>query len=79
MSEAVIHNLDTLVTEDYLDHVLDARFARQDARLDQLFDEVEAHLSDLRVDVRSELRLVHALQTLLIAGVFVPQIKALFG
>jgi len=29
MSEAVLHNLDALVTRDYLDHALDARASQQ--------------------------------------------------
>lgn len=79
MSEAVIHNLDALVTRDYLDHVLDARFAQQDLRLDRRFTELESRLQELRADVRGELRLVHVLQAILVAGVFLPQVKTFFG
>ena len=79
MSEAVVHNLDALVTRDYLDHVLASRIAEQDARLDQRFSNLEAKLGELRVEFRSELRLFRAFQILLVAGVFAPQIKAMFG
>ena len=74
MSEAVVHNLDALVTKDYLDHVLDARFSQQDTRIEQRFSEVESRLQGLK----GELRLVHVLQALLIAGVFLPQLRAFF-
>jgi hypothetical protein len=79
MSEAVVHNLDTLVTKDYLDHVLDARFAQQDARIDQRFHELETRLQEWRDEFRGELRLIHVLQALLIAGVFLPQIRTFLG
>ena len=79
MSEAVVHNLDTLVTKDYLDHVLDARFAQQDARIDQRFHELETRLQEWRDAFRGELRLIHVLQALLIAGVFLPQIRTFLG
>ena len=79
MSEAVVHNLDALVTKDYLDHVLDARFSQQDTRIDQRFHELETQLREFRAGVRGELRLVHVLQALLVAGVFLPQLRAFFG
>ena len=74
MSEAVVHNLDALVTRDYLDHVLDARFSRQDARFDQRFHELEAKL----IEFKGQFRLLYVLQALVITGVFLPQLRALF-
>ena len=79
MSEAVVHNLDTLVTKDYLDHVLDARFAKQDARMNQRFEEMDSRLKQWRAEFKGELRLVHALQALVLAGVFLPQLRAFFA
>jgi hypothetical protein len=57
MSEAVLLNIDALVTKDYLD-----------ARLDQL-----------RAEVTGQIRLLYALQALLLAGVFIPQLQAWFA
>jgi len=68
MAEAVVQNLDALVTKDYLDQVLDARFAKQ-----------ESNFQEWRSDVRGEFRLVHVMQALLVAGVFLPQLRALLG
>ena len=49
MSEAVVHNLDALVTRDYLDHALDARFSQQDARIDRLFQQQDAKFDQIDV------------------------------
>lgn len=75
MSEAVVHNLDALVTRDYLDHVLDARFSQQDARFDQRFHELDSRMLDLK----GQFRLMQVIQALLVAGVFLPQLRALFS
>jgi len=75
MSEAVVHNLDALVTKDYLDYVLDARFSRQDARIDQRFHELNERIHELK----GQFRLMQAIQALLLAGVFLPQLRALFS
>jgi hypothetical protein len=37
MAEAFVFNMDALVTRDYLDQCLDARFAAQEKRLDERF------------------------------------------
>ena len=44
MSEAVVRNLDALVTKSYLDNVSDANFSQQDARLDKRFHALEARM-----------------------------------
>ncbi|MEH6607797.1 MAG: hypothetical protein V7696_00400 [Halioglobus sp.] len=44
MAEAFVFNMDQLVTRDYLDARLDARFAQQDARLDVRFAEQDARI-----------------------------------
>ncbi len=48
MAEAFVFNMDALVTKDYLDEVLRARFAEQDARMDQKFGEVRGDSRVLR-------------------------------
>ena len=47
MAETFVYNMDSLVTTDYLDARLDARFTEQDARLDARFTE-----QDKRIDAR---------------------------
>ena len=58
MAEAFVFNMDSLVTRDYLDARLDARFAEQDARLEARFAEqearIEALLEELARDVQRQ-------------------------
>ena len=75
MSEAVLYNLDALVTKDYLDARLDARFAK----LDIQFRDIDARFDQLRTEMSGSLRLIHALLAILTAGVFIPQLQAWFG
>ncbi len=97
MSEAVVHNLDALVTKDYLDHVLDARFSQQDARIDRRLHELESRfdhrfneqevkfdrrfheLESMILELKGQFRLMQAIQALLVAGVFLPQVRVLFS
>jgi len=46
MAEAFVFNMDALVTRDYLDHCLDARFAAQEKRLDERFAAQEKRLDE---------------------------------
>ena len=114
MSEAVVHNLDALVTRDYLDHALDARFSQQDARIDRLFHQQDAKFDRLfqqqdakfdqqeakfelrfhqqeakfeqrfheletrMLELKGQFRVMQAIQALLVAGVFLPQLRSLF-
>ena len=75
MSEAVLFNLDALVTKDYLDARLDARFSHLDVK----FRDVDARFDQLRTEMTGSFRLIHALLALLIAGVFIPQLQIWFG
>jgi hypothetical protein len=82
MSQAVLLNLDALVTRDYLDARLDARFSELDVRFRDIDARIEAtngRIDGLRTELKSEFRLVHALLALLMAGVFIPQLQSLFG
>jgi hypothetical protein len=85
MSEAVVHNLDALVTRDYLDHVIDARLSQQDARIDRRFHQQEAkfeqrfhELETRMLELKGQFRVMQAIQALLVAGVFLPQLRSLF-
>jgi len=75
MSEAVLFNLDALVTKDYLDARLDSRFSEVDAR----FRDIDARFDRLRAELTGEFRLMRVLLALLLAGVFIPQLQAWFG
>jgi hypothetical protein len=75
MSKAVLSNLDALVTKDYLDARLDARFSQLDVR----FRDIDARIDQLRTEMNGSFRLIHALLAILMAGVFLPQFQTWFG
>jgi hypothetical protein len=128
MSNAVIHNLDSLVTREYLDHVLDARFSQHDAKwegriagleagwerrfsgleagmeqrisgleavMEQRFIGLEAGwdrrftslqagweqrfhaLESMFIELKGQFRVMQVVQAMLLAGVFLPQLRAL--
>jgi hypothetical protein len=58
MAETFVYHMDKLVTTDYLDARLDARFNEQDARIDARFSEQDARIDarfseqDARIDKR---------------------------
>ena len=82
MSKAVLSNLDALVTKDYLDARLDARFGQLDVRfrdVDARFEDMDARLKQLRTEMNGSFRLIHSLLAILMAGVFIPQFQAWFG
>ncbi len=66
MAEAFGFYVDNIVTKDYLDATLDARFAQQDGRIDARFAQVEGTL-----------RLHSALLAIIAAAVLVPQLSTL--
>ena len=79
MSDAVVHNLDALVTKDYLDHVLDARFSQQDAKMVKRFHEQDIKFDRRFHDLQIQFRVMQVLQALLVAGVFLPQLRVFFS
>jgi len=66
MAEAFGFYVDNLVTKDYLDATLDARFAQQDGRIDARFAQLEGTL-----------RLHSALLAIIAAAVLIPQLSSL--
>ena len=68
MAEAFVFNMDALVTKDYLDARLDARFAEQNARIDVQFAEI-----------RGQFRLVYWMLAVVIASTVIPQASALLS
>jgi hypothetical protein len=75
MAEAFVFNLDNLVTKDYLEACLDARFASQDARF---------AVQDARIDVRfaeidGKFRVIYWMLGLVIFTTSVPMLRGFFG
>jgi len=79
MAEAFVFNADSLVTKDYLDVRLDARFIEQDARIDKCFAQVDARFEVLSSEVNGKFKLVYWMLTVLILSTTVPAIRALFS
>jgi len=61
MAEAFVFNMDALVTKDYLEQCLDARFAVQDTRIEQRFAAQDARIEQrfAAQDARIEQRFNH--------------------
>ncbi len=72
LSEAFTVNLESLVTKDYLESRLDARFAEQKAYIDTRFATLEARLSG-KID--SNQRIFLFTQAIIIAAVVLPQLQ----
>jgi hypothetical protein len=72
MAEAFLYNMDTLVTRDYLDARLDARFAAQDTRLDGRF----AAMTTQFVEIKGQFKLVYWMLAVVIASTVIPQLNA---
>jgi hypothetical protein len=68
MAEAFVFNVDSLVTRDYLDARLDARFAEQGARIDVRFTEIDG-----------KFRVVYWMLGLVILTTSVPVIRSFLG
>jgi hypothetical protein len=93
MAEAFVFNMDALVTKDYLEQCLDARFAAQDARLDKKFAAQDARLDkkfaaqdarladhDLQfVELRGELKLHRWMLALILVTSVVPYLQKIFA
>ena len=82
MAEAFVFNMDALVTKDYLEQCLDARFAAQDARLDKKFAAQDARLADHDlqfVELRGELKLHRLMLALILVTSVVPYLQKIFA
>ena len=82
MAEAFVFNMDALVTKDYLEQCLDARFAAQDARLDKKFAAQDARLADHDlqfVELRGELKLHRWMLALILVTSVVPYLQKFFA
>ena len=86
MAEAFVFNMDALVTKDYLEQCLDARFAAQDARIDKKFAMQDAHFEkrladhDLQfVELRGELKLHRWMLALILVTSVVLYLQKIFA
>jgi hypothetical protein len=84
MAEAFVFNMDSLVTTDYLEACLDARFTAQDARIDARFAEQQRHMDERfsRVDLKfaevdGKFRLIYWMLAVIIASTTVPALHSL--
>ena len=82
MAEAFVFNMDSLVTRDYLDARLDARFAQQDARIDARFAQLDARFSAIDVKfetINGHFRLMYWMLAVSIASTVIPAIQQLYS
>ena len=68
MAEAFVFNMDALVTKDYLDARLDARFAEQDAKINVQFAEM-----------KGQFHLVYWMLAIVIATNVMPSLTSFWG
>ena len=90
MSQAVLLNLDALVTRDYLDARLDARFAEQENRIEKRLSEQEVRVEarfaqqDLYIEQRfsrldAKLNVMAAILALIAASVLPMALQSFFA
>jgi hypothetical protein len=84
MGRAMGMYVNNLVTQEYLDATLDARFAQQDARIEQRFNalerQVEVRVAPLELAIQSiqvTQRFQSGLLLILVAGLLVPPVLSL--
>lgn len=81
LTEAFNVNLESLVTKDYFESRLSARFAEQDARVDVRFAEQKAYMDTrfvhLEAKIGSNFRLFTWTQAIVMAAVILPYLERL--
>ena len=75
MAEAFVFNMDALVTKDYLEQCLDARFTAQDAHLEKRLVNHDLQF----VDIRGELKLHRWMLALILVTSVVPYLQKIFA
>jgi len=85
MAEAFVFNMDALVTKDYLEQCLDARFAVQDTRIEQRFAAQDArieqrfnHIDLALVGISGELKLLRWMLALIVITTVIPVLQEWF-
>lgn len=75
MAETLLHNVDSLVTRDYLDARLDARFNEFENRIDKRFARIDVRLTE----IDGKFRLIYWMLGIVIASTTLPQLITLFS
>jgi len=82
MAEAFLFNMDAVVTKDYLEQCLDARFSSQDARIDHKFASLDKQLDErfkqidlTSIDIRGELKLQRWMLALIVITTVIPVLQ----
>jgi hypothetical protein len=90
MAETFVYHMDKLVTTDYLDARLDARFNEQDARIDARFSEQDARIdkrfaaldlkfTELIGGLKGELNLQRWILAAIAASTVIPALNSVFS
>ncbi len=79
MAEAFVFNMDSLVTRDYLDAVLDARFAEQEARIEARFAEQNAKFDARFQKIEKQVFLHTWILAAIAASTVIPALAGLFS
>ena len=83
LTEAFNVNLESLVTKDYFESRLEARFAQQNARIDTRFAEQDARIdtrfAELEAKVDSNNRVFIWTQAIIMAAVIIPYLERLMA
>ena len=77
LTEAFMVNLETLVTKEYFQSRLTARFAEQDARIDTRFAEQKAYMDIRFAQIDNKFRFHSWTQAIIIAAVVTPYLERL--
>lgn len=79
MAEAFVHNVDQLVTQDYLDTRLGELETRIESRFDQKLAELDARFTRKFVEIDGKFRLVYWMLAVIIASTTVPALGSLLA
>jgi len=77
LTEALMVNLESLVTKEYLESRLTAKFAEQDARIDTRFAEQKVYMDTRFAQIDSKFRFHSWTQAIIIAAVMIPYLERL--
>ena len=79
MKQAFGMYIDDVITKDYLDATLDARFAEQDLKIEKRISELDSKFEKRFNSTESDLRVLKWGQAVLVAAVLLPQVARLAG
>ena len=79
MAEAFVFNMDSLVTKDYLEATLNARFHEFENRMDKRFSQLETRIEVMSKDFEGRFRLIYWMLGISIASTTLPQLIRLLN